>query len=226
MIRFIGLSAIRLLQLVCRLKPAGAWRYTGDKRDLRLDFLRGFAVLAMVIDHIGDERSWLHVITGGDHFFISVAEVFVFISGLLMGCIYADVITRQGLAAALMKCLRRAWTLYPLTVTLTLCFASLLLELGLWWAPEMTTAAWPDFIMSVLTLHRTFYMTDILLLYTLLLLAAVPVLFFLAAATTKASWPVPGDCGRSGNLHRSMRNFRGLSLATECPIFSPGRCCS
>ena len=180
MIRFIGLCATRLPQLICRLKPAGAWHYTGDKRDLRLDFLRGFAVLAMVIDHIGGERSWLYAITGGDRFFISVAEVFVFISGLLMGCIYADVIARQGLGAALMKCLRRAWTLYLLTVTLTLCFAGLLLELGLWWAPEMTAAAWPDFIMSILTLHRTFYMTDILLLYTLLLLAAVPGLFFLA----------------------------------------------
>jgi hypothetical protein len=140
----------------------------------------------MVIDHIGGERSWLYAITGGDRFFISVAEVFVFISGLLMGCIYADIITRQGLEAALMKCLRRAWTLYLLTVTLTLCFASLLLELGLWWAPEMTAAAWPDFIISVLTLHRTFYMTDILLLYTLLLLAVVPALFFLAHGYSKS----------------------------------------
>jgi hypothetical protein len=180
MIHFIGLSAIRLLQPICRLKPAGAWHYTGDKRDLRLDFLRGFAVLAMVIDHIGGERSWLYAITGGDSFFVSVAEVFVFISGLLMGCIYANVIARQGLGVALMKCLHRAWTLYLLTVTLTLCFAGLLLQLGLWWAPEMTAATWPDFIMSVLTLHRTFYMTDILLLYTLLLLAAVPVLCLLA----------------------------------------------
>jgi hypothetical protein len=186
MICFIGLTATRLLQLVCRLKPAVAWHYTGDKRDLRLDFLRGFAVLAMVVDHIGGERSWLYAITGGDRFFISVAELFVFISGLLMGYIYANVITRQGLAEALMKCLRRAWMLYLLTVTLTLCFASLLLELGLWWAPEMTAAAWPDFIMSVLTLHRTFYMTDILLLYTLLLLAAVPALFFLAHGYSKS----------------------------------------
>jgi hypothetical protein len=186
MICFIGLTATRLLQLVCHLKPAVAWHYTGDKRDLRLDFLRGFAVLAMVVDHIGGERSWLYAITGGDRFFISVAELFVFISGLLMGCIYANIITRQGLAEALMKCLRRAWMLYLLTVTLTLCFASLLLELGLWWAPEMTAAAWPDFIMSVLTLHRTFYMTDILLLYTLLLLAAVPALFFLAHGYSKS----------------------------------------
>jgi hypothetical protein len=142
--------------------------------------------MAMVVDHIGGERSWLYAITGGDRFFVSMAEVFVFISGLLMGCIYADIIARQGLGAALMKCLRRSWTLYLLTVALTLSFAGLLLELGLWWAPEMTAAAWPDFIMSVLTLHRTFYMTDILLLYTLLVLATVPVLCLLAHGYPKS----------------------------------------
>ena len=38
--------------------------------------------------------------------------------------------------------------------------------------------------MSVLTLHRTFYLTDILLLYTLLVLAAVPVLVLLVHART------------------------------------------
>ena len=76
----------------------------------------------MVADHIGGERSWLYAITGGDAFFVSAAEVFVFISGLLMGIIYAGVIARQGLGAALMKSLQRAWTLYLMTVTLTLTF--------------------------------------------------------------------------------------------------------
>jgi hypothetical protein len=186
MLHCLGLSVAWLSQLIGRLRPAGTWHYAGDKRDLRLDFLRGYAMLAMVIDHIGGERSWLYVITGGDRFFVSVAEVFVFISGLLMGCISAEIIARQGLGAALMKCLRRAGTLYLLTVTLTLSFAGLLLELGLWWAPEMTVSTWPDFIMGVLTLHRTFYMTDILLLYTLLLLAAVPVLVLLTHGYPKS----------------------------------------
>ena len=43
---------------------------------------------------------------------------------------------------------------------------------------------WSDLIISVLTLHRTFYLTDILLLYTLLVLAAVPVLVLLVHART------------------------------------------
>ncbi len=166
------------------LWPTQSWCYSGGRRDLRLDLLRGFAVIAMVADHIGGERSWLYAITGGDAFFVSAAEVFVFISGLLMGMIYAGVIARQGLGAALMKSLQRAWTLYLMTVTLTLTFMILSAQLGLGWDPEMTDATWSDLLVSVLTLHRTFYLTDILLLYTLLVLAAVPILVLLVHTQT------------------------------------------
>lgn len=179
-------------RIIPGLWSAKSWGYRGGKRDLRLDLLRGFAVVAMVADHIGGERSWLYAVTGGDAFFVSAAEVFVFISGLLMGMIYAGVIGRQGLGAALMKSLQRAWTLYLMTVTLTLTFMFLSAHLGLGWDSEMSDATWSELLVSVLTLHRTFYLTDILLLYTLLVLAAVPVLVLLVHAQTilvlAASW--------------------------------------
>jgi hypothetical protein len=140
----------------------------------------------MIADHIGGERSWLYLITGGDRFFVSAAEVFVFISGLLMGMIYAGTIARQGLGPALMKVLQRAWTLYLLTMTLTLTFAPLSLHLNLWWAFTVTASSVSDFLVSVLTLHRTYYLTDVLLLYTLLVLGAVPVLALVAHGHTRA----------------------------------------
>ena len=124
--------------MISHVWPTNAWRYRGDKRDLRLDLLRGFAVIAMVADHIGGERSWLYAITGGDAFFVSAAEVFVFISGLLMGIIYAGVVARQGLGAALMKSLQRAWTLYLMTVSLTLTFMVLSTQVGLGWGSGAT----------------------------------------------------------------------------------------
>jgi hypothetical protein len=173
-----------LKMIISHLWPTISWRYSGDRRDLRLDLLRGFAVIAMVADHIGGERSWLYAITGGDAFFVSAAEVFIFISGLLMGMIYTGVIARQGLGAALRKSLQRAWTLYLMTVILTLTFMVLSAQLGLGWDSEMTGTTWSDLLVSVLTLHRTFYLTDILLLYTLLVLAAVPVLVLLVHTQT------------------------------------------
>jgi hypothetical protein len=177
-----GTESIKMI--IPWLRPTQAWGYSGGRRDLRLDLLRGFAVIAMVADHIGGQRSWLYAITGGDAFFVSAAEVFVFISGLLMGMIYAGVIARQGLGAALMKSLQRAWTLYLMTVTLTLTFMILSAQLGLGWDSGMTGTTWSDLLVSVLTLHRTFYLTDILLLYTLLVLAAVPILVLLVHTQT------------------------------------------
>src|SRR3954466_733315 len=107
------------------------WQYAGDKRDLRLDLLRGLAAVTMIIDHVGGKDSWLYAISGGDRFFVSAAEGFVAISGLVMGIVYAGVIARQGLWAALAKAAKRAGTLYALTVGLSLAFAAVSFMLGL-----------------------------------------------------------------------------------------------
>ncbi len=93
------------------------WRYAGGKRDLRLDLLRGFAVFAMVADHLGGDPSWLYNVTGGNHFLFSAAEGFVFISGLVMGIVYAGIIAKKGVGEASWKALQRAVTLYLLTVS-------------------------------------------------------------------------------------------------------------
>jgi hypothetical protein len=50
------------------------WAYdTGAKRDLRIDFLRGAAMVGMIVDHTGGDSSWLYVLTGGNRFFVSAA---------------------------------------------------------------------------------------------------------------------------------------------------------
>ncbi|MFN8513163.1 MAG: OpgC domain-containing protein [Chloroflexia bacterium] len=162
-----------------------SWRYSGTGRDLRLDLLRGFAVFAMIADHIGGDPSWLYRLTGGDRFFTTAAEGFVFISGLVFGIVYAGVLARQGLAEGMMKALRRAGVLYLLTVVLTLATAAAAVRFQLYWAPQdVTRATLRDFVLSVVTLHRTFYMTDVLLLYTLLLVCAAASLVFFATGRT------------------------------------------
>src|SRR5512142_1735630 len=100
-----------------------SWHYpVREKRDLRLDLLRGFAVLVMVVDHFGGS-SWLYLITGNNNFFTSGAEAFVLISGMVVGMVYGAIARRDGLKAAVLKALERAWTLYKLTVVLTVLFA-------------------------------------------------------------------------------------------------------
>ena len=68
---------------------------SSGKRDYRLDFLRGIAVLIMVIDHVAGP-SPLHLLTGGNGFFVSAAEGFVFISGFLVGIVYGGKVRRLG----------------------------------------------------------------------------------------------------------------------------------
>ena len=41
----------------------------------------------MVVDHFGGD-SWLYAITGGNRFYVSAAEGFIFISGFVMGQAY------------------------------------------------------------------------------------------------------------------------------------------
>ena len=63
------------------------WRYpSAGNRDLRLDLLRGYCVFAMAVDHL-DAPTYLYFLTGGNRFFTSAAEGFLFISGLVMGLV-------------------------------------------------------------------------------------------------------------------------------------------
>ncbi len=171
-------------------------RYAGGRRDVRLDLLRGFAAFGMIVDHIGGHHSWLYTVTGGNRFFVSAAEAFIVISGLVMGMVYAGYIAKRGFAAAARKILSRAGTLYLLTVLLTLGFALLSWLLRLPWRPALAVQAIPSWTVSVLTLHQTYFLTDIPLLYTFLVLAALPVLALLVRG--KWRWVLGGAWGLWG----------------------------
>ena len=161
------------------------WRYEGGKRDLRFDLLRGFAVIAMVTDHVGGARSFLFLLTGGDRFFVSAAEAFVFLSGLLMGMVNGGLIHRGNTDGALHKVLRRAGMLYALTVGLTLIIGALPLALGIPGRPDVGELSLIEYVIGIFTLHRTVTFVDVLLLYTILVLAAEPVLLLLEQGYTR-----------------------------------------
>ena len=160
-----------------------AWRYEPQRRDARFDLLRGFAVFVMIADHIGGD-SWLFAITGGNQFFISAAEGFVFIAGLVMGIVYAPIAARQGLRAVVRKSSKRALTLYAQMILVTFVFAALSYHEEMGWVPTLTAAEAPGWVWSILTLHRAYFLTDVLLLYTFLIAAAGPLLVLLRRGFT------------------------------------------
>jgi len=162
-----------------------SWQYTGGKRDLRFDLLRGFAVCAMVVDHIGGPASPLYAITGGNRFYASAAEAFVFLSGLLMGLVNGGLIRRGDIGTALEKSVQRAGMLYGITVGLTLLTAAFPLALGLNWAPDPGGRSTLEYIVGTFTLQHAAYLTDIPFLYTMLVLAAGPALILLDRGRTR-----------------------------------------
>ncbi|HLH25717.1 MAG TPA: OpgC domain-containing protein [Chloroflexota bacterium] len=161
----------------------GSYRPEGT-RDLRYDFLRGFAVLAMVVDHVGGP-SWLYAITGGNRFYTSAAEGFIFLSGLLVGIVYGRIVQRDGLAVGMRKALERAVVLYLLTVGVTFPLLLVSEMLDLPWATGVFLTDPVALVVGILTLHRTYYLIDVMVLYTLLLAVAPFALYLLLQGRTR-----------------------------------------
>jgi hypothetical protein len=162
-----------------------AWRYVAAPvgRDPRLDLLRGFCVVAMIVDHVGG-TSWLYALTGGNRGPVTAAEGFVFLSGLVLGIVSRQRVLRSGLRGAIRSTLARAWTLYWLTVVLTLIFVGLTVatDLALWVDRALfrEVESWPALVVAIALVRFTWHGTDILALYALLLLAAPLGIFLLA----------------------------------------------
>lgn len=148
------------------------WHYpSADKRDLRLDLLRGFAIFVMVVDHFGG-ASWFYLITRNNQFFTSGAEAFVVISGMVVGMVYKDIILREGFRATTLKALKRALKLYQLTVVMTLAFAAVSAFFHLPWANGVDLGDPLEFTFNVIILHETYYLADIPMMYAIFMTLA------------------------------------------------------
>ncbi|GEM84555.1 OpgC domain-containing protein [Meiothermus hypogaeus] len=139
-----------------------SWVYSDStSRDLRIDWLRGFCLFAMAIDHIGGE-SFLYVFSGRLNFYISAAEGFYFISGLTLGILAS----RQTLLQSLERVLSRLLVLYRTAVLIALGFMSLsLLGLRVWYDPWDKKQNVLEFVAGVFTLQDGYNGSEILGLY-------------------------------------------------------------
>ncbi|MCL6647261.1 MAG: OpgC domain-containing protein [Chloroflexi bacterium] len=153
------------------------WRYAvSGRRDLRLDFIRGYCVFMMVVDHIGGP-SWLYFLTGNNRYIVSAAEGFVFISGMVLALVYRPTVERLGFEEICIRAFSRAFQLYLLFVGLTFAMVGLALAIG---SPISFPLGNPvEWAIGVVTLRQSAYLTDVLLFYTFAVAAApLPFLFF------------------------------------------------
>ena len=92
------------------------------ERDLRLDLFRGIGLWMIFLDHIPhDVVSWLTLRNYG---FSDAAEFFVFISGYLVGWIYAPIIRGGLFLAAVKRLWKRVAQMYVAHIMLFLIFTA------------------------------------------------------------------------------------------------------
>jgi hypothetical protein len=116
-----------LLALGLTGQPAAwAYRETGA-RDLRIDMIRGIAIVFVVVDHI-NIPSLFHLLSQEAIGPISGAELFVGLSGVVVGLVYRPRLERAHLSESVAALWRRAGKLYvtALAVVLAVWLAGLL----------------------------------------------------------------------------------------------------
>ena len=142
-------------------------------RIIALDLLRGFVLAVIAIDHIARFPNLFELASGRGILWVSAAEGFFIISGLLVGYLYTRRMQRSPLAAV-KKIWRRALLLYALSIFWTLTFT-------LWaWAASgnagVKGGVWQGdsagLVWQLLTLQYVYGWADFLAYYTLFMLVA------------------------------------------------------
>lgn len=164
---------------------AKAAQTTKTKRILAFDLIRGFFLLVIMIDHIELYPNLFDMFTGKGRLWVSAAEGFFFLSGLLIGMMYKRRL-HLGMKFIFKKMWARAAQLYLAGVGLTFLF--------LLWV-ELTNHApikdvlpnplpWRHIIEQSLLMRFTYGWADFLVRFAILMLVA-PFVFYLVA---KGKW--------------------------------------
>lgn len=148
-----------------------------------LDGMRGYFLVFMMLNHLTFAGGYLLVkINHGELGFVQDAQGFVFLSGLLVGMVYANRMKKQGYAAGATKVRKRAFELYRYAIG---CIATIV-ALGMlmkgsqtYWEPWLWELGEPDLFFAgsaTLLLYQPTYM-DILPQYIVYLLVSPPLIW-------------------------------------------------
>lgn len=140
-----------------------------------LDLLRGFFIVTIICDHLSRWPSLFQILSGKALLWVTAAEGFVIISGLLIGYIRGFKSKSHDFKSVAFKIWRRALTLYTWAV-----LGSILYTTAIWYIPLIggnptmpyEEGDWFHLIVDSLTLNYTFVWIYFLKLYAIFLAAA------------------------------------------------------
>jgi hypothetical protein len=151
-------------------------------RLLTLDYLRGFFIVVIIIDHLSRFPSILALISGKALLWVTAAEGFVAISGLLVGYVRGYKNKDLPMKEVTVKLLRRAGLLYLWSIIASLMYTAII-----WYVPLMGGAPglpidkgdWFTLVYQTITLQYTYVWVHFLTLYAVFLAFAPFAVWFL-----------------------------------------------
>lgn len=159
------------------------WRYhpKTSHRDLRLDFLRGYFVVIMSINHLRMLPAWTLPFTGGSRLWFTAAEGFILISGIVLGKLYRHRAKEWGWHKTITLVAKRALKLYLLAIIGQFLFATGDYILREWRGrPTPVPEAYRDLVEGAFLQIRYHYpYLDLLVLYAFLLLWGILAIYLL-----------------------------------------------
>lgn len=188
--------------------------YRDGARDLRLDFLRGYALFVMTLTHLG-MASPLIFVTGGSRFLINAAEAFFFISGYTIGYIARG----RALAGQVRSRLSRSWLIYRYVLLFTFALSALL---GLEDLEADTRGEAVRALARVVTMKEALWEMDILVAYVIYVALAPLALWGLhqgRAKTVAATIAAVYLLAQIAPLALSLEFASFRHLAANSPLF-------
>lgn len=147
-----------------------------------LDYLRGFFIVVIIVDHLFRFPNIFMFISGEARLWMTAAEGFIMISGLLIGYIRGFKGLKRPFSNIANTLFRRAVLLYVWLVIgsiLYLGVAVWILRIPRTPSPSVPAGDWGGLISNIVTMEHPAVWVHFLYLYTIFLLISIPVVWLL-----------------------------------------------
>ena len=145
-------------------------------RIVSLDLMRGWFLVVIILDHLSYFPNGLTFISGDSRLFVSAAEGFFLISGLVLGIVRGAKLIDQPFKSVTKKLLSRSFALYLTSITITTISIIIgWLFVGNDGVKSPLPTPWSDIpllILRIITFQEFYGWADYLRLYSLFLLAS------------------------------------------------------
>lgn len=141
------------------------------RRIATFDILRGYFLFVIMIDHLMRTFGFWEIFTGRGAQWVSAAEGFFFVSGIMIGMVRGSGMADQPISNVFKKCWSRALKLYLWSIGLTILFS--LLALHFTGNPGLKVGQYSgslmDFIAKTISLNFSYGWADFLAFYAVYL---------------------------------------------------------